>query len=108
VERGIHTAIILKSPIKDVIIPPAMTTRHIGRPKFCTLVAPLLRLPKMLKPSTIIDKPRKTKPHSGLSMGQLRAKYERKMEHSETMRKRPMELEMKCDTPSKKKNLKSG
>lgn len=61
----------------------------------------------MLKPNTIMDMPRNTKPHSGLSMGQLRAKYERKREHSETMRKRPMELVMKCDTPSKKKNFKT-
>jgi hypothetical protein len=95
---------ILNNPIKEVIIPPEITTRHIGKPKFCTLVAPLLRLPKMLKPSTTIDMPRKTKPHSGLSMGQLCAKYERKREHSETMRKRPIVLVIKCDTPSKKKN----
>ncbi len=95
---------ILNRPMSDVKIPEAITTRHIGRPKFWTLVADLLRLPRMLKPRTIMDMPKKTKPDSGLSIGQLRAKYERKREHSETMRKIPIELVMKCDTPSKKKN----
>ena len=98
------TAMILKRPMRDVKIPAEITTRHIGKPKLLTLVAGLLRFPRILKPRTIIDMPRKTKPYSGLSMGQLRTKYERKREHSETMRKRPIVLVMKCETPSKKKN----
>ena len=61
-------------------------------------------MPRMLKPKTIIDIPRNTKPDSVLSIGQLRAKYERKRVSSETIKKMLMELVMKCDTPSKKKN----
>lgn len=60
--------------MREVMIPPEITTRHIGRPRFSTLVAPLLRFPRMLKPSTIMDMPRKVKPNSGLSIGQLREK----------------------------------
>ncbi len=65
---------ILKNPMRAVRIPEAITIRHIGRPKLSTLVAALLRLPKILKPKTIMAMPRKTKPDSGLSMGQNFAK----------------------------------
>jgi hypothetical protein len=76
-------------------MPDAITMRHIGKPKFAWLVATLLRLPRILNPRAIMDMPRKTKPDSGLSIGQLRAKYVLKRLTSETMRKRPIELVMK-------------
>lgn len=95
---------ILKSPTKDERIPDAITTRHIGRPKLCWLVAPLFRLPKILKPRTIMDMPRKTNPDSALSIGQCLAKYPLKSWTSETRRKMLIELVMKWETPSKKKN----
>jgi len=93
----------LKSPINDDKIPDAMTMRHRGSPKLFTLVAFLFKLPRMLKPKIIMAMPRKTKPDSGLSIGQLRRKYERKRDSSETTRKIPMTLVMKWETPSKKK-----
>jgi hypothetical protein len=68
--EGELTAMMLKRPITDDRIPDAMTMRQRGSPKFSTLVANLLRLPKMLKPRMIIDKPRGTNPDSGLSSGQ--------------------------------------
>ena len=67
-------AMMLKRPIKAERMPEAMTMRQSGRPKFATLVALLLRLPRILKPRMIIDMPRKTKPDSMLSNGQYRAK----------------------------------
>jgi hypothetical protein len=76
-------------------MPDAMTMRHIGKPRFAWLVAPLFRLPRILNPRMIIDMPRKTKPDSALSIGQWRAKYFVKMLISETMRKRPIVLVMK-------------
>lgn len=75
-------------------IPPAITTLHNGKPKFSTLVAFLLRLPRMLKPRMIIELPRKENPEFLLSIGQNFSKYGVNMESSETMRKRPM-LEVK-------------
>lgn len=95
---------MLKNPIRAVRIPDEMTILHMGRPRLSALVAVLLRFPRMLKPKTIIAVPRKTKPDSGLSIGQLRAKYLRKRFTSETTRKMPIELVMKWETPSKKKN----
>lgn len=103
-EEGVLTAMMLATPITDVRMAPEMTTLHSGRPRFSTLVAGLLRFPSILNPSTNIDVPRKTKPCSGLSKGQFRAKYVRNRLHSEIMRKIEMTLVMKCDTPSKKKN----
>lgn len=43
IEVGRLTAMMLKKPITEVIIPDAMTIRQSGRPKFSTLVAGLLR-----------------------------------------------------------------
>jgi len=83
-------------------MPDAMTMRHIGKPRFDWLVAALLRLPRILNPSAIIDMPRKTKPDSRLSKGQFRAKYVLKRLTSEKMRKRPIVFVMKWETPSKK------
>ncbi len=86
-------------------MPDEMTMRQRGRPRLATLVAFLLRLPRMLKPNMIIDMPRKIKPDSMLSNGQRVAKYDLKRVSSETMRKRAIEDVMKCETPSKKKKL---
>lgn len=58
----------------------------------------------MLNPRMIIDRPRGTKPDSGLSRGQYLTKYDLKRLTSETTRKRPIVLVMKWETPSKKKN----
>lgn len=54
-------------------MPPAMTTRHKGRPRLSMLVAGLLRLPSVSKPRTIIVSPRKTRPELSLSNGQFLA-----------------------------------
>jgi len=86
-------------------MPDAMTIRHMGKPRFDWLVAALLRLPRILNPRAIMDMPRKTNPDSGLSIGQLRAKYFLKRLTSETMRKRLIVLVMKWETPSKKKKF---
>lgn len=64
------TAIILATPITDERIPEAMTMRHSGKPKLSALVAPLFKLPRMLKPKISIEVPRNTKPDSGESSGQ--------------------------------------
>ena len=98
------TATILATPMIEDKIPDAMTRRQSASPRFSTLVASLLRCPKMLKPRINIARPRGTKPDSGLSSGQYRAKYDLKRVSSETIRKRPIVLVMKCETPSKKKN----
>jgi hypothetical protein len=68
------TAMMLNKPIREERMPEAMTMRHRGRPRLLTLVALLFRLPRMLKPRIIIAIPRKTKPESMDSRGQLRAK----------------------------------
>lgn len=65
---------MLKRPIRDERMPAAMTTRQRGSPRVSTLVAPLLRLPNMLKPRMIIESPRQTKPESGPKFGQFLAK----------------------------------
>ena len=62
---------ILKNPIIDDKIPPAITTCHKESPRFSTLVATLLRFPRILKPRTIMAKPRVTKLASILSRGQF-------------------------------------
>jgi hypothetical protein len=103
--QKMNVATMLKRPIRDERMPDAMTIRQRGRPKVLTLVALLLRLPRMLKPRMIIDVPRKTKPDSMLSNGQFLAKYDLKRVSSETMRKRAIMEVMKCETPSKKKKL---
>jgi len=100
-----NVAIMLKRPIKEERMPDAMTMRQRGRPRVVTLVAVLLRLPKMLKPRAIMDMPRKTKPDSMLSIGQFCAKYDLKRVSSETMRKIEITEVMKCETPSKKKKF---
>ena len=61
---------MLVIPIIAVRIPEAMTMRHKGMPMLCSLVAPLFKFPKMLKPKTSIEVPRKTKPDSGERRGQ--------------------------------------
>ena len=86
---------ILKSPNKAFRIPDAMTTRHIGKPRLCTLVATLLRFPRVIKPRAIMDKPRATRPASLLNAGHIRAYHFLKKPNSEMMRKTPMTLEMK-------------
>jgi hypothetical protein len=95
---------ILAPPITDERTPEAMTMRHNGNPRLWTLVALLFRLPRTLKPRISIAVPRNTKPWSGESNGQFRAKYDLNRLSSETVRKIPMVLVMKWDTPSKKKN----
>jgi hypothetical protein len=97
---------ILKNPIMDDRMPPAITTCHRESPKFSTLVATLLRLPRILKPKTIMDKPRNIRLASALSRGQFRSKYDLNSPSSDTTRNKPIVLVMKCDTPSKKKNYK--
>lgn len=86
---------MLKRPITEDKTPPAMTTRQRGRPRLSTLVAILLRFPKTLNPKTIIVSPRKTNPELSLSSGQFFAKYDLKIVSSDTIRKRPIVLEMK-------------
>lgn len=93
---------MLKKPKIDDRMPEAMTSRQRGRPRFCTLVACLFMLPRMLKPSTIMALPRKTKPDWLLRSGQLRTKYDLKRLSSETIRKMLIVLVMKWETPSKK------
>jgi len=67
------TAMILNRPMRAERIPEAMTMRHKGNPKLLTLVAVLFKLPKILKPKMIMDKPRNTKPDSLLNSGQFLA-----------------------------------
>lgn len=67
-------------------MPEPMTMRQKGRPSSLEEREGLFRLPIMLMPSTIIDNASVTKPCDGLSKGQLRAKYARKSESSETAR----------------------
>jgi hypothetical protein len=101
------TAIMLKRPINAHKIPPEMTTRHKGSPRFVTLVATLLRLPRVLNPKIIIVRPRNTSPDSSLSSGQLLAKYDLKSVSSDAIRKIPMTLVTKWEVPSKKKTVRS-
>lgn len=103
-EEGVLTAMILATPNREERMPDASTRRHRGRPKFSMLVASLFRFPSMFIPKTNIAIPRNTNPDSELRSGQLRAKYFGKRVSSETMRNMLIELVMKCDTPSKKKN----
>jgi hypothetical protein len=79
-------AMMFVQPRMKMTIPAPMTSRQKGRPRDSWLVACLLRLPRMLLPMTIIQKPRKLKPWDGLSSGQSRAKKFLKMEHSEARR----------------------
>jgi hypothetical protein len=65
---------ILKKPIMDDRMPPAITTCHRESPRFSILVATLLRLPRILKPNTTMDKPRETRLASLLSSGQFLSK----------------------------------
>jgi len=58
------TAAILKVPITKDRIPEAIRIRHIGKPKDSWLVASLFKFPSMLRPTTTIASPRKTKPWS--------------------------------------------
>lgn len=83
------------TPKIEFKMPPAMTTLHNGRPRFCTLVAALLRLPSILKPRTSIDEPRKRKPDFSLSSGQYVLKYDFNIESSETTRNMAMTNVMK-------------
>jgi len=83
---------ILKSPNSELRIPDDMTTRHIGKPRFSTLVATLLRFPRVMKPRQIIEMPRATKPDSSQNEGQQRANHFLKNPDSETMRKMPRAL----------------
>lgn len=55
-------------------MPEPMTILQKAKPSTFSLVAGLLRLPSMLIPSTIMAKASVTKPWTGLSNGQLRAK----------------------------------
>jgi hypothetical protein len=57
-------------PIIDERIPDAMTMRHKGNPMASSLVAPLFKFPRMLKPKMSIEVPRNTKPDSGERSGQ--------------------------------------
>jgi len=69
-----------------MMMPEAITMRQKGKPRDSWLVAGLFRLPSMLMPSTIMDTASVTKPCRGLSSGQLRAKYDRNKDSSETRR----------------------
>lgn len=99
---GKITAMILRNPMIAERQPAEMTTRQSGRPKLFTLVASLLRLAKVLSPSTIIASPRKTKPDCKLSNGHFFAKYFSKTASSDTSKKMLITLVMKCAAPSKK------
>ena len=83
----IHTATMFKKPMTKTMMPEPITILQKAKPRDCWLVACLLRFPSILIPSTIMAMPRATKPWLGLSRGQRRAKYERKRETSEQMRK---------------------
>lgn len=88
-------------------MPPAMTTRHRGRPKFWTLVAGLLRLPSVSKPRTIIVTPKKLRPAFSLSTGQFLEKYPLKRLSSDTIRKMLTNCVIKWEVASKKKTVRN-
>jgi hypothetical protein len=94
---------MLKTPMTEDKIPPAMTTRQRGSPRLSTLVATLFRLPRVLKPIIIIVRPRKVNPDSSLSTGHFFAKYDLRRVSSDTIRKMLMALVMKWEVASKKK-----
>lgn len=80
------TASKLNQPRMKIRIPDAMTMRQNAMPSSSWLPEGLLRLPMTLIPRTIIANARVTKPWLGLRSGQLRAKYPRNSESSETIR----------------------
>jgi hypothetical protein len=98
---------MLKRPKRAHRMPPAITTRHRGRPRLSTLVAGLLRLPSVSKPRTIIVTPRKLRPEFSPSTGQFLAKYPLKRLSSDTIRKMLTNCVMKWEVASKKKTARS-
>jgi len=98
------TAAILTKPMTEVTMPLAITILQSGRPKFSTLVASLLRCPRILNPRMIIARPSGTKPDSLLRSGHHFLKYDLNRLSSETTRKKPIAFVTKWETPSKKKN----
>jgi hypothetical protein len=68
-------------------IPEAITILQNGRPRFFWLVACLLRLPRIVFPSSSMATPSMTKPDLWLKRGQFRAMYDLKRGISVTIRK---------------------
>lgn len=100
-----NVATKLATPKIMAKMPAAITRLRSGLPKFSSLVAALLRLPRTLQPKANIVVARKTNPYSGLSNGHWREKYVLNRLSSETMRKVLIMKVIKWDTPSKKKKL---
>lgn len=65
---------MLRKPRMITTIPDDMTIRQKARPSESSLVAPLLRLPRMETPRMIMATPSVTKPELRLRRGQLRTK----------------------------------
>lgn len=76
----------LKKPMTMARMPEATSSLQKGIPRDSWLVACLFMFPSMLRPRTIMDTPRKTKPCEALNMGQFFANHPRKSEHSEMTR----------------------
>ena len=69
----IHTAKMLITPRTTTTMPEEITIRQNASPRDCSLVACLLRFPRMPTPTIIMRDPRVTKPEDELRRGQLRA-----------------------------------
>lgn len=72
-EDGGLTAMRFTTPRIVMTMPEEMTICQKEWPRTCSLVAALLRLPRMETPRIIMATPRVTKPELGLRRGQLRA-----------------------------------
>jgi hypothetical protein len=103
-------------------MPEAMTIRQNGRPRFFWLVAFLLRLPRIVFPSSSMATPSMTKHDLWLKSGQFRVVYDLNRGSSVMIRKAAdivsqrrleklsacvllMTIVITCWHPSKKKNL---
>ena len=71
--RSRLTVKMLTTPKTSTTMPEEITMRQKASPSDCSLVAVLLRFPRMPTPTTIIRNPRVTKPEEMLRRGQFRA-----------------------------------